>query len=218
MKVQSIKPFETEPWLLRKHYARRMPIITHSFGLFSDDNNLIGIVTYGPPSTPQIANGIWSKERFNLCELNRLVIDTADRNAASILVSASLKMLPMPQLVISYADGGVGHVGYVYQATNFIYTGAVTAHDCEYLVNGKKTHPRSLAAMGITNPAAWAAENGIEKVKPRPKHRYVFLCGNKYQKRKMIESLAYPIFEKYPKGESKRYDAGETVETQSLLF
>ena len=203
--------------MLRKHYAHRMPPIEYAFGAYSA-SLLVGVVTFGPPPTPQIANGIWAKEQFPLLELNRLVVETPDKNAASSLVGRGLRMLPRPVLVISYADGGQGHIGYVYQATNFLYTGAVTAHDSEYIVNGKKTHPRSLAARGITNPAQWAAENGIERVLPRPKHRYVFLCGDKRQRRAMRESLAYPLLS-YPKGETARYGAGDPVtEQQGLLF
>jgi len=214
--VQSIKPFETEPWLLRKHYAKRMPLIQFAFGLF-EDRILIGVVTYGSPSTPQIANGIWKMEKFQILELNRLCIESNTKNAASFLVGRSLRLLPTPTAIISYADGLKGHIGYVYQSTNFIYTGAVTAHDSEYMVNGIKTHPRSLAARGITSPAKWAADNGYERIHAKPKHRYVYFCGNRSEKNRMLNSLAYPI-ENYPKGKTNRYDAGGIVETQSLLF
>ena len=39
------------------------------------------------------------------------------------LVGRSLRLLPKPSVVVSYADTAQGHVGYVYQAANFIYTG-----------------------------------------------------------------------------------------------
>ena len=138
MRVLPLQAWETEPWLLRKHYAKRMPLIEFAFGLY-DGASLLGIVTYGSPSTPQIANGIWKADRFDILELNRLVVDTPTKNAASVLVGGSLAMLPKPTCVISYADGGQGHIGYIYQAANFLYTGAMTAHDSEYIVHGKKT-------------------------------------------------------------------------------
>ena len=34
----------------------------------------------------------------------------------------------------------------------------------------------------------------------------------------MLELLSYPIINKYPKGESKRYDAGGVVQTQQVMF
>lgn len=218
MKVLPIKNEEAEPWLLYKHYAKRIPIIRFAFGLY-ENNKLVGIVTYGPTPTPQVQKFMlglgWEN---NIVELNRLCIETKTKNAASFLISNSLKMLPKPMAVVSYADGGQGHIGYIYQATNFIYTGAVTAHDDEYMVNGKKTHARSLAARGITNPKEWAKQNNIQIIKAKPKHRYVYFCGNKQQKKLMKYLLTYKIFDKYPKGESKRYDAGGSVQTQQLLW
>ena len=218
MKVLPIKSQEAEPWLLYKHYAKRIPMIKYAFGLY-EDNLLVGVITFGQTPTPAVQNYMLGREWADkILELNRLCIESKNKNAASYLVSQSLKMLPKPMAIVSYADGGQGHVGYIYQATNFIYTGAVTAHDAEYIVNGKKTHARSITSQGITNPKEWAKENNIEIVKPKPKHRYVYFCGNKKQKSEMMSLLTYPIVQEYPKGESKRYDAGGAVPTQDLLF
>lgn len=218
MMVSPIKAEETYPWLLEKHYAKRIPIIKFSFGLYVN-NYLVGVVTYGPTPTPQVQKHMLGEGwETKIVELNRLCIDCDQENAASFLVSKSLKMLPKPMAVVSYADSGQGHVGYIYQATNFIYTGAVTAHDDEYLIYGKKTHARSLSSMGITSPKEWAKKNNIEIVKAKPKHRYVYFCGNRKQRKEMMNLLKYEIVETYPKGESKRYNAGGKVQTQQLLF
>ncbi len=218
MKVLPIKSQEAEPWLLYKHYAKRIPMIKYAFGLY-EDNLLVGVITFGQTPTPAVQNYMLGREWADkILELNRLCIESKNKNAASYLVSQSLKMLPKPMAIVSYADGGQGHVGYIYQATNFIYTGAVTAHDAEYIVDGKKIHARSLGHKGITNQKTWAKENNIEIVKPKPKHRYVYFCGNKKQKSEMMSLLTYPIIQEYPKGESKRYDAGGAVPTQDLLF
>jgi len=218
MVVLPIKIDEVEPWLLYKHYAKRIPSIKYAFGLY-ENNQLVGVVTYGYPPTPQIQKFMLGGEfESSIIELNRLCVETKTKNAASFLVANSLKMLPKPLAIISYADGGQGHIGYIYQATNFIYTGAVTAHDDEYMVNGKKTHPRALSHKGITNPKEWAKENNIQIIKAKPKHRYVYFCGNKYEKNKMLSLLTYKVIDDYPKGESKRYDSGGVVKTQQLLF
>lgn len=217
--VFQIKSEEAEPWCRRKHYARRVPPISFAFGLYIN-RQIEGVVTYGSLSTPQVRNGMFKNDAFgeNIIELNRLCIDSKLKNAASILVGRSLALLPKPAAVISYADTGQGHIGYIYQATNFLYTGAVTSHDSEYLVNGKKVHPRTLAAQGITAPKEWASKNGIEVVKPNPKHRYVFFCGSKSDRRKMLAALIYSIVSEYPKGDIRRYDCGADVQTQGVLF
>jgi glycyl-tRNA synthetase alpha subunit len=46
VKVLPINTFEVEPWLLEKHYAKRMCPISFAFGLY-DDEKLVGVVTYG---------------------------------------------------------------------------------------------------------------------------------------------------------------------------
>ena len=49
------------------------------------------------------------------------------------------------------------------------------------------------------------------------KHRYVYFIGNKKQKKQMLAELNYEILP-YPKGKSKRYDAGYKPEVQLELF
>lgn len=197
--VLPIKPHEAEPWIVQKHYAHRLPCVKYAFGLYID-GDLLGVVTYGPPPTPVIQQNIFGGEYTDIVlELNRLIVECADRNAPSFLVSHSLRLLPKPSCVVSYADSSQNHIGYVYQSTNFLYTGAVTAHDSEYMINGKKTHPRTLAGRGITDPTRWAREHGVETVKPKPKYRYVYLCGNKNQRNDMLKRLRYPIIKDYPK-------------------
>lgn len=47
---------------------------------------------------------------------------------------------------------------------------------------------------------------GYVAVPVKGKHRYVFLVGNKREKREMMRRFSWPILP-YPKGESRRYDA-----------
>jgi hypothetical protein len=139
------------------------------------------------------------------------VVQTKTKNAASFLVGNSLKQLDRPSAVVSYADMEMSHCGIVYQATNWIYTGATKSHDHAYIVDGVRVHPMTLRDKGITNPKQWAKENGIETVKPMEKHRYFFLNADKYKKRNMLSNLSYPVIPAYPKCEKSRYDDGEEI-------
>jgi hypothetical protein len=127
MKIIPIEPNQTYDWLLNVHYAKRIPQIMKAFGLY-DGDALIGVVTYGIPASPSLCMGICGKEYSDkVLELNRLCLMNNDKNQASMLVSGSIKLLPKPTIVVSYADNAQGHVGYVYQATNFLYTGLTMA-------------------------------------------------------------------------------------------
>lgn len=207
MKVVTVDKRTVDEFVSKKHYSRRPSVFWAGFGLVENDA-ITGVVVYGMPSPP-ISRSAFKERDFRLYELSRLVVQTDTRNAASFLIANSLKLLERPSAVVSYADSEWSHCGIVYQATNWTYTGATVSHDHAYLVNGERLHPMSVRdKFGVKNPKQWAKENGIQTVKPMPKHRYFFFNGDKRQKRSMIDRLAYAIIAEYPKCDQKRYDDG----------
>lgn len=197
-----------------KHYSRRASIFWKGFALV-ENGRIEGVAVYGQPSPP-VQKHAFKDRDFRLFELSRVVVQTKTRNAASFLVGNSLKMLePQPCAVVSYADSEQGHCGIIYQATNWTYTGATKSHDSLYIVDGLRTHPMTLRDKGITDPTRWARENGIERVKPEPKHRYFKFIGTKRDKRRMAAQLKYPEADGYPKNDQKRYDDGPRIEIQT---
>jgi hypothetical protein len=217
MKILPIKNEETYPWLLQKHYAKRIPQIMFSFGLY-EENELVGVVTYGIPASPALCMGICGKEYSDkVLELNRVCLLNNDKNQASFLVANSIKLLPKPSIVVSYADTGKGHIGYVYQATNFLYTG-LSANRVDWTVKGlEHKHSKTLSdGMTLESIKEKYGDDFYYSERSR-KHRYIYFHGNKTQKKKMNGLLKYGI-EPYPKGNSQKYDSGSAVETQGLLF
>jgi hypothetical protein len=217
MKVLPIKNEETYPWLLEKHYAKRIPQIMFAFGLYEEDK-LMGVVTYGIPASPSLCMGICGKEYSDkVLELNRVCLQNNDKNQASFLVSNSIKLLPKPSIVVSYADTGQGHVGYVYQATNFIYTG-LSANRVDWTVKGlEHKHSKTLSdGMTLESIKEKYGDNFYYTERSR-KHRYIYFHGDKRQKKLMNQLLKYKT-EPYPKGDSLKYDSGKQVSTQTLLF
>lgn len=219
--VKSIDNFQCKDWLLHKHYAKRIPPIEYAFGLINENNLTQGIVTYSTPVSSNL-RGIFNNE-FKLIELNRLVINEGlEKNCLSFLVSQSLKMLPTPLVIISYADTSQNHNGYIYQATNFIYTG-LSAKRTDWKVKGlEHLHGATIAdiSRGKENRAEWMRDKYGDDfyLEDRPrKHRYFMFLGNKKEVKKMKQMLPYKI-EPYPKGENKRYDASYLPNIQGQLF
>jgi hypothetical protein len=219
--VKSIDNSQTTEWLKYKHYAKRIPPIEYAFGLFNEINLMQGIVTYSTPVSSNL-RGIFNDE-FKLMELNRLVINEGlEKNCLSFLVSQSLKTLPTPLVIISYADTSQNHHGYIYQATNFIYTG-LSAKRTDWKVKGlEHLHGATIADLsrGKENRAEWMREKYGDDfyLEDRPrKHRYFMFLGNKKEVKRMKEILPYKI-EQYPKGENKRYDASYNPSIQGQLF
>jgi hypothetical protein len=202
MKVLPIKNEETYPWLLKKHYAKRIPQIMFAFGLY-EDNQMVGVVTYGIPASPSLCMGICGQEYSDkVLELNRLCLMDNYKNQSSFLIANSIKLLPKPTIVVSYADTAKGHVGYVYQASNFLFTG--TTKERTDMSNGDGKHSRH------------GKDPSIRQFRSA-KHRYVYFHGTKTDKKILLSKLNYEI-ESYPKGETKKYDSGSLVPTQQLLF
>lgn len=201
--VHPIRPAEAGPWIMHKHYAKRMPSISYAFGLYQGVE-LCGIVTYGMPASPFLCVGVCGPEHKDIVlELNRLCLNDGIPNGASFLVSQSLKMLPRPTVVVSYADTAMGHVGYIYQACNFLFTGTTKERTDMAAEDGKHSRHHN--------------GNRAERVARSAKHRYIFINGTKAQKARLEAALRYEV-EPYPKGETRRYDAGGNVATQPLLF
>jgi len=209
MEVITITKSVAEEFVTQKHYSRRASIFWAGFGLV-ENGQIVGVCVFGQPSPP-IQKHAFSDRDFRLYELARLVIQTKTKNAASYLVGNALKMLPKPCAIVSYADMEQSHCGIVYQATNWVYTGATKSHDKAYIINGRRTHPMTLRDMGITDPTRWAKENGIEMVKPMDKHRYFYVCGSKSQKALMLRKLSYQVVKSYPKCDQHRYDDGPDI-------
>ena len=111
------------------------------------------------------------------------------------------------KILVSFADPSQGHVGYIYQATNWIYTGlTLQAGNAIYKVDGVKIHPRTLLKKYNTTSKKEALEflkkdnpkAIIQKVKNSRKHRYLYFIGNKKENREMKKNLKYKILS-YPK-------------------
>jgi len=124
-KVKRVKNYECKDWLLNKHYAKRMCSISYAFGLYNNEKILVGVITFGMSPSSTLAESICGKDyKDYVLELNRLVVNEGlPKNTLSFFVSKSIKMLPNNKIVVSFADLNMNHNGYIYQATNFIYTG-----------------------------------------------------------------------------------------------
>jgi hypothetical protein len=219
--VRRVEAVDVYPWLINRHYAKRLCPISHSFGAF-DKENMIGVVTYGTPLSSTLKDGIcgieWSEK---VLELNRLCCESR-KNLASTIVGRSLSMLPRPSIVVSYADTGQGHIGFVYQATNFIYTG-LSAEFKDPMVKGMEhKHHTTIGDEGRGHKSRveflrdkYGSENVYYMDRDR-KHRYVFFCGSKTDTKKLRASLKYGV-EPYPKGETKRYDVSNKLSSQTYF-
>lgn len=202
MKVLPIKTEEAVPWIMKKHYAKRLPSISYAFGLYKNDQ-LVGVVTYGIPASNSLCEGVCGKQyKEFVIELNRLCLLNNEKNESSFLVGNSIQLLPKPKIIVSYADTAQGHIGYVYQATNFLFTGT--------------TKERTDMSAGDGKHSRHATDPTIRQFRSA-KHRYIYFHGTKTDKKLLQRKLNYDVMP-YPKGATNQYDSGDTLQTQAILF
>jgi hypothetical protein len=117
--------------------------------------------------------------------------------AVSLAISCLKRDQPTVRLIVSYADERQGHLGKVYQAGNWVYTGLAIGAEQRWIINGQEMHPRSVVAKFGTQATDWIRENvdpAAHKVKLQPKHRYVYPLDKAM--RRQVNKLAIP----YPRG------------------
>lgn len=186
------------------HYSRKCPGARFAFGLYEPEK-LVGCVIFSIPASYTLCRGVcgigFSK---NVIELSRLVITTSTKNAASFCIGRALRLLPN-SVVVSYADcnSHVGHVGYVYQATNWLYTGQGSAEPIWETKDGTVV---SYTRRHIDTKAAKLGLEVTDLVKRKQvgKHRYVCFAGSKRFRALARKALKYGI-QKYPKDKTARH-------------
>ena len=216
-KVLPIKKFETFQWFLKKHYAKRIPQIIYCFGLYNSLNVLSGVISFAQPSSRTLMTGAFDGKYIDsFLELNRLVInENLPKNTASFFIAKSFKLLPKPCPLVSYSDINQGHNGYIYQATNWIYT-SITAKHIEWKIKNSNLTNQTVTKLFDLNKIKNDREI-FHKVERSRKHRYFYFLGSKRQKQEMKNNLKYNILP-YPKGDNKKYDASYSPNVQGILF
>lgn len=185
-------------FLLPRHYSGRIPPISYAYGGYIV-NELVTICTFGKPVSHYLCTGVCGeKYHSKVFELNRLCrIESLSIPLSQFLGGVLREISKHDLIIVSYSDTDMNHHGYIYQATNFIYTGITKGRTDKY-VSGNK-HSRHYNNY----------EQGRYRKIRSPKHRYIFFATkNKRLKKELLGELKYPICE-YPKGDNKTYILGE---------
>lgn len=96
--VSRISFDDIKPWLLRRHYAHRIPSISYAFGLFDKQGCLKAVCSFGRPVAHFLVKGVLGGNyQDKILELNRLCAEEGlKRNTLSYFVSQCLHKLPPP--------------------------------------------------------------------------------------------------------------------------
>ena len=186
--------------VVKSHYLHRKAPCSNAFGLFDELQALRGVVLYGTPSSAPLRSGIAGKDNANnVIELTRLWIDdNSPKNSESYLIGNSLKNCGK-EIVVSFADTQQNHLGIVYQATNWLYTG-LSAKRTDWVVEGIDKHGHTWADKYTAEEMRNEFGDKFKLVPRSRKHRYIFINAKGSRKKELLSLLKYKI-EPYPKSQ-----------------
>jgi hypothetical protein len=195
--VQPIPFVAAKQIVVRHHYLHSLPGGTKlAFGAFVE-GKLLGAITFGvgPYNAFALVEGAHPDDCLTLTRL--WLSEKLPSNSESRVISVCLRYLrkyTALKFIITYADPAQGHVGTIYQATGWIYTGLSEATPQFDIGDGVARHSRSLAHAFGSHSLKYLSGCGLKiKVLPRiPKHRYVYFLDKNCRNRLRALVLPYP--------------------------
>jgi hypothetical protein len=187
--------------LVREHYLHSFPGGTKlAFGAFVE-SRLLGVLTLGagPANAYSLVDGATPDDCLTLSRL--WLSDELPKNSESRFIAVVLRTLRHNtglKFLVSYADPARVHVGTIYQATGWTYTGLSEATPLYDIGDGRHYHSRSLSHSYGSHGLAHFQRHGIQvKLVPQqPKHRYLYFLDSSWRTRLRVPDLPYPKKEK----------------------
>ena len=179
------------------HYLHSFPGGTSlAFGAFLGER-LVGAVTLGagPANAFRLVEGAG---RGDCLALTRFwLADELPANGASRIlgiITRTLRKHTKLKFLISYADPSQCHVGTIYQATGWLYTGLSQPTSLYDIGNGKVSHSRSFSQVYGTRSMRHFSQEGLKilQIPAAPKHRYVLFLDRGWTDRLRVPVLSYP--------------------------
>ena len=198
--IEKISYHEAMDLLVKNHYLHRKGPCSRAFGLFKRGKGLVGAVTYGVSASSTLLKGICGPEESkNVYELTRLWIeDGTPKNSESFLIGNTIKLLER-EIVVSFSEIQQGHVGTVYQASNFLYCGLSKKFKDPKVKGLEHLHHTSYAhGMNMAQIREKYGDDNVYYVDRPRKHRYIYFNAKGKRKKYLLDKLRYKI-EDYPK-------------------
>ena len=183
--------------IVRNHYSHSLPGGTKlSFGVILN-SRLLGALTFGvgPYLGYKLVNGATPDDAVTLTRL--WLSDELPRNSESKVLGIALRSLKRDtslKFILAYSDPAVGHLGTIYQATNWLYTGLSSATPLYDIGDGILHHSRSLAHQLGSHSIRYLTSQGInaKTVSQSAKHRYIYFLNKAWSPRLNVPGLPYP--------------------------
>lgn len=196
--------YAVEHW----HYSRSLPTPPRVAVGAWENGKYIGCVLFSRGANNNLSK-MFGLDQTEVCELTRVALGTHG-SPVSQIVAVAIRLLrrhaPGLRLIVSYADPNEGHVGGIYQAGGWTYTGKSAPDFYAVDATGRRWHSRQVSKTGAKR------QFGVVRSVPRladctlvplvGKYRYVLPLDAAM--RAQIAPLAKP----YPKRASEPTSVG----------
>jgi hypothetical protein len=184
--------------IIQNHYLHRKAPCSFAFGLMCNKcKNIVGVITYGTPSSSTLRLLCGIEEKNNVIELTRLwVQDGTPKNTESFFIGNTINKVDK-EIIVSFADSSQNHIGIVYQATNWLYTG-LNAPGTQRFLDGKPITFQAYKDRQDVNKLKEIYGHRLTIGKRTRKYRYVYFNCNAKRKKQLLLKLKYPLLP-YPK-------------------
>ena len=197
LQVQPVPFVAVKRLIERYHYLHSLPGGTMmTFGVLLE-RRLLGAIAFGA-GPAQGYRLVGSACLGDCLALTRLWLsDELPSNSESRVLGIIIRALRKHtdiKFLVSYADPSQGHVGTIYQATGWLYTGLSQVMPLYDLGDGKVYHSRSLAHIYGTHSVRHFISRGVpvRLVPQAGKHRYVKFLDTSWESRLKVPVLPYP--------------------------
>jgi len=175
-----------------------------------ESQRFIGVVLFGRGANRNLSKPYGLSET-ECCELVRVAL-ASHATPVSRVVAIAVRFLrknnPKLRLIVSFADPNHGHVGGIYQAGNWVYTGRSTDSEAYQAPNGSILHKRQVSSTGAKQEYGHTVRcpkfSECKPIKLLGKHRYLMPLDDGM--RQKISKLAKP-YPKKPRAGSIDVDA-----------
>ena len=188
------------------HYSRSMPTPpVLKIGVWENDA-FIGAVLFSRGSCLSLGRQ-YGLTQIEVCELTRVALNVHDAPVSKI-VGRAIKYLRNKEqglrLIVSFADPMQQHIGAIYQAGNWVYSGQSDGYDKFRDVNGRVWHPRQVSSTGVSRQYGELRYVpkivDCERIPQLGKYRYLYPLD-----RAMHRQIA-PLAQPYPKKDMRPAD------------
>lgn len=181
------------------HYSKSIPANPVGYSVFNGKGNWCGVVIFAVGANRFIASP-YGLRQGQVIELVRVALN-GKQESTSKCVSIALRFIrgdcPLAKLIVSYADCDQGHIGTIYQATNWYYEGKKKEGErAGFVINGKRKHDKSIDSMGVGQTLEQVRKHldpNAQKFITKGKHKYL------YPLRPEMVKLCKNICKPYPK-------------------